>query len=111
MLTDSQPPNELSLARLATLSAHLLPSGNQQLTDHLLPHPLLAQSPVANLNGTLTIVDERTGKKYQVEVSSDATVKATDLKKVVTLCFFMIINQSLIFWMNLDFFVELFGVL
>jgi len=82
MSTDSQPPTGPSLARLATLTAHLLPSGNQQPSDHLLPHPLLAQSPVANLNGTLTIVDERTGKKYQVQVSPDGTVKATDLKKV-----------------------------
>jgi citrate synthase len=98
MSTDSQPPAVLSLARLATLSAHLLPSGNEQSTDHLLIlHPVLAQSPLANFNGTLTIVDERTGKKYQVQVSPDGTVKATDLKKVVTLCFFMIINQSFIF--------------
>ncbi|MCI94157.1 citrate synthase glyoxysomal-like, partial [Trifolium medium] len=55
--------------------------GNNEPTDHLLPHRLSAQLPAANLNGTLTIVDERTGKKYQVEVSRDGTVKATDFKK------------------------------
>lgn len=114
MSTDSQPSTVLSLARLATLTAHLLPSGNQQPSDHLLPHPLLAQSPVANLNGTLTIVDERTGKKYQVQISPDATVKATDLKKVsfgYVSSWIMIIDQSFIYWMNLCFFFVLLNCL
>jgi citrate synthase len=98
MPTDSESATLLARSRLATLTAHLLPFNNQP-ADHLLPHRLSAQLPAANanLNGTLTIVDERTGKKYQVEVSQDGTVKATDFKKVVKLCFFMITNQSFIF--------------
>lgn len=39
-------------------------------------------SPPGNLKGTLSVVDERTGRKYQVAVSEEGTVKATDLKKV-----------------------------
>ncbi|MCI11658.1 citrate synthase glyoxysomal-like [Trifolium medium] len=82
MPTDSESATLLARARLATLTAHLLPYSNNEPTDHLLPHRLSAQSPAANLYGTLTVVDERTGKKYQVEVSRDGTVKATDFKKV-----------------------------
>jgi citrate synthase len=81
MPTDSESATLLARARLATLTAHFLPFNNEP-ADHLLPHRLSAQLPVANFNGTLTIVDERTGKKYQVEVSQDGTVKATDFKKV-----------------------------
>ncbi|GAU12391.1 hypothetical protein TSUD_253420 [Trifolium subterraneum] len=83
MPTDSESTTLFARSRLATLTAHLLPFNNQP-ADHLLPHHLSAQSPAANLNGTLTIVDERTGKKYQVEVSQDGTVKATDFKKIST---------------------------
>lgn len=32
--------------------------------------------------GTLTIVDNRTGKKYEIGISEGGTVKATDFKKV-----------------------------
>jgi citrate synthase len=109
MPTDSESATLLARARLATLTAHFLPFNNEP-ADHLLPHRLSAQLPVANFNGTLTIVDERTGKKYQVEVSQDGTVKATDFKKVVIvkLCFFMITNQSFIFYFrfvkNFEFF-------
>ncbi|KAK2377783.1 citrate synthase, glyoxysomal [Trifolium repens] len=83
MPTDSESATLLARARLATLTPHFLPFNNEP-ADHLLPHRLSAQLPVANFNGTLTIVDERTGKKYQVEVSQDGTVKATDFKKIST---------------------------
>ncbi|KAJ1378990.1 Citrate synthase [Sesbania bispinosa] len=82
MSTDSESATVLARGRLAMLTAHLLPSAYTEPIDHLLPHRLSAQSLPANLNGTLTIVDERTGKKYQVEVSREGTVKATDLKKI-----------------------------
>lgn len=72
--------------RLAVLSAHLAaasiePSELQTLD----PHCLSAQSavpPPGNLRGALTVVDERTGKRYQVQVSEEGTIKATDIKKV-----------------------------
>ncbi|KAG0590595.1 hypothetical protein KC19_1G112800 [Ceratodon purpureus] len=33
--------------------------------------------------GTLTVVDNRTGKKYEFDISEGGTVKATDFKKIV----------------------------
>ncbi|XP_054797409.1 citrate synthase, glyoxysomal-like [Prosopis cineraria] len=79
----------LARGRLARLTAHLRPSSTEQL-DHvpsLDPVPLSAQTsilPPGNLKGSLTIVDERTGKKYQVEVSEEGTIKAADFKKIST---------------------------
>lgn len=64
-------------ARLAVLSAHL------EVSD---PMPAATEqwctSSARSLKGNLTIVDERTGKKYQVPVSEEGTVKSIDLKKV-----------------------------
>lgn len=33
--------------------------------------------------GTLTITDNRTGKKYDVKIEEGGVIKATDLKKIV----------------------------
>lgn len=33
--------------------------------------------------GTLTIIDNRTGKKYDVKIDEGGVIKATDLKKIV----------------------------
>ena len=33
--------------------------------------------------GTLTVVDNRTGKSYQVAISDHGTIKAADLKQIV----------------------------
>ena len=69
-------------ARLAVLSAHL------EVSDQVLPPAIEpwctsgASEPHGSLKGSLTIVDERTGKKYQVPVAEDGTVKSIDLKKV-----------------------------
>ncbi|WVY92053.1 hypothetical protein V8G54_037567 [Vigna mungo] len=70
----------LARGRLAMLAAHLRPF---ELTDHDVLHPLLlsAQFLPSNLAGTLTVVDDRTGKKYQLQVSKEGTVRASDLKK------------------------------
>lgn len=86
--------------RLAMLAAHLLPS---QLTHHGALHPLHLSSqlpPPPNLAGTLTVVDERTGKKYQLHVSKEGTVKASDLKKVNFLLIHEIFNFDLCFLRN-----------
>lgn len=72
--------------RLATLTAHLLPSSTTTAEGLVQPHHLSASSgisPPSNVKGTLTVVDERTGKKYSIEVSPDGTVKANDFKKVM----------------------------
>ncbi|XP_010525276.1 PREDICTED: citrate synthase 2, peroxisomal [Tarenaya hassleriana] len=71
-------------ARLAVLSAHLVtaePIGSSAIerwctSANIAPH--------GSLKGTLTIVDERKGKTYQVPVSEEGTVKAIDLKKITT---------------------------
>lgn len=77
--------------RLATLTAHLLPS---TATSAALLQPIRLSassgiSPPANLKGTLTVVDDRTGKKYQIDVSPDGTVKSNDFKKVLILFFLL----------------------
>lgn len=74
-------------ARLAILSAHLAvsdPVGLDQVSPAIVPWCTSSAAPHGPLKGSLTIVDERTGKKYQVPVSEDGTVKSVDLKKVYT---------------------------
>ncbi|VFQ78698.1 unnamed protein product [Cuscuta campestris] len=72
--------------RLEVLSAHLAASDsiNPPETTPLNTSVVLATdlAPPPNLKGSLTIVDERTGKRYQVQVSEEGTIKATDLKKI-----------------------------
>ncbi|KAA8526241.1 hypothetical protein F0562_008020 [Nyssa sinensis] len=72
--------------RLAVLSAHLSASIESGSFSPILETSCVsAQSGVAppsNLKGWLTIIDERTGKKYQIQVSEEGTVKATDFKKI-----------------------------
>lgn len=77
----------MARGRLAVLSAHLS-AESSQATPQLETSCVSAQSrvpPPDNLKGLLTIVDERSGQRYKVQVSADGTVKATDLKKVRTL--------------------------
>jgi citrate synthase len=83
--TDESKLHDAARNRLATLSAHLLPSSTNSAA---LLHPIHLSSssgisPPSNVKGTLTVVDERTGKKYNIEVSPDGTVKANDFKKVM----------------------------
>ena len=47
-----------------------------------------SMAPGRNLGGSITVVDGRTGKKYEFKVSDEGTVKATDLKKVSYLFLF-----------------------
>ena len=85
-------PSTVAQARLAVLSAHLSASVE---SDAFFSSPAIEAScvsaqtfvaPTPNVRGSLAFVDERTGKKYQVQVSDEGTVKATDLKKVYELC-------------------------
>ncbi|KAL4622323.1 hypothetical protein ACB092_06G289000 [Castanea dentata] len=85
----SEISSVVARGRLAVLTAHLTTatSSNEliEVAPSLEPNCLSAQvSPPGNLAGSLTVVDGRTGKKYQVPVSEDGTVKATDLKKITT---------------------------
>ncbi|CAH8265744.1 unnamed protein product [Arabidopsis lyrata] len=72
-------------ARLAVLSAHLA-EGKQDspAIERWCTSADTSVAPLGSLKGTLTIVDERTGKKYKVPVSDDGTVKAVDFKKIAT---------------------------
>ncbi|KAJ8527789.1 hypothetical protein K7X08_015240 [Anisodus acutangulus] len=77
----------IARGRLAVLSAHLAASLN--ISDSKLLEPsgvsaISADAPPPNLKGALTIIDERTGKKYPVQVTEDGTIKATDFKKITT---------------------------
>ncbi|KAM6549836.1 hypothetical protein CsatB_021512 [Cannabis sativa] len=76
-------------SRLAVLSAHLdaVSFEPNDLSSSLEPHCVSSRTPIqppGNLKGSLSIVDERTGKKYLVQVSEEGTIKATDLKKITT---------------------------
>lgn len=74
--------------RLAVLSAHLAAGDavewgkGSPAIERWCTSADISAAPHGSLKGALTIVDERTGKKYQVPVSDDGTVKAVDLKKV-----------------------------
>ncbi|CAM8884786.1 unnamed protein product [Rhodiola kirilowii] len=76
----------VAIGRIAVLAAHLTASLD------LAPMPSLEAlcvsastvEPPGNLKGVLTLVDERTGRRYQVQVSEDGTVKAADFKKITT---------------------------
>ncbi|KAL4575524.1 hypothetical protein LXL04_022371 [Taraxacum kok-saghyz] len=74
--------------RLAVLSAHLSAClESSAFTPVLESSCTSAQvfvAPPPNLKGSLVIADERTGKKYKVQVSEEGTVRATDLKKITT---------------------------
>ncbi|KAF5731324.1 Citrate synthase [Tripterygium wilfordii] len=78
--------------RLAVLSAHLAAAASLVCSDEpysavLEPYFVSSQTMVPslpNLKGALTVVDDRTGKSYQIKVSPEGTVKATDLKKITT---------------------------
>ncbi|KAK9063878.1 hypothetical protein SSX86_017750 [Deinandra increscens subsp. villosa] len=74
--------------RLAVLSAHLSAClDSNAFVPVLESSPVSAQvfvAPPPNLKGSLTIADDRTGKKYKVPISDDGTVRATDFKKITT---------------------------
>ncbi|XP_077227602.1 citrate synthase, glyoxysomal-like isoform X2 [Tasmannia lanceolata] len=76
-------PSMLARGRLAVLSAHVAAG----ISPDLEPSCVSAQQivpPPGDLSGLLTIIDGRTGKKYEVKVSEEGTVKSTDLKKITT---------------------------
>ncbi|CAL5403935.1 unnamed protein product [Camellia sinensis] len=74
--------------RLAVLSAHLSASVESEAFVPVIEASCVSSqsviAPPPNLKGSLTIIDERTGKKHQFQVSEEGTVKATDFKKITT---------------------------
>ncbi|GKV49625.1 hypothetical protein SLEP1_g56366 [Rubroshorea leprosula] len=70
---------------LAILAAHLAASPHSDLSSPPIIEPwCVSAQTAASLGGSLTIIDERTRKKYHVPVSAEGTVKAVDLKKITT---------------------------
>ncbi|KAM3216489.1 Citrate synthase 2, peroxisomal [Capsicum chinense] len=77
----------IARGRLAVLSAHLAATSSLNISDSKLLETSVVSAvvpPPPNVKGALTIFDERTGKKYPVQVSEEGTIKATDLKKITT---------------------------
>lgn len=86
-LMEGMDHSTVARGRLAVLSAHLSASFEKSSAGVLVPSSCSAAvEPPPYLKGSLILVDDRTGKKYRVEVSEEGTIKATDLKKVFKIC-------------------------
>ncbi|KAG8070204.1 hypothetical protein GUJ93_ZPchr0006g43088 [Zizania palustris] len=71
--------------RLAVLSAHLGGAGDAKEEAAALERSAAsALSPPGARAGALAVVDGRTGTTYEVKVSEEGTVRATDFKKITT---------------------------
>ncbi|XP_058100963.1 citrate synthase, glyoxysomal isoform X1 [Magnolia sinica] len=84
---ESLDSSMLARGRLAVLSAHLSAPSSNEFSTVLESSCVSAQQivpPPGNLSGSLTVIDGRTGKKYELQVSEEGTVKAIDFKKIVT---------------------------
>lgn len=83
--TQNSSSSAVARSRLSVISSHLFASSSA--ADSILQSSVVsaAQLPPTVTGGSLTIVDDRTGKKYQIQVSDHGTIKATDLKKVLLL--------------------------
>ncbi|PKA64626.1 Citrate synthase, glyoxysomal [Apostasia shenzhenica] len=81
-------PAAMARGRLAVLTAHVMGGADADgLPAVLEASPVSAQEtalPQGNLGGRLKVTDARTGKQYDIEISDEGTVKATDLKKIKT---------------------------
>lgn len=83
-LTCNGPEMSLStMKRLSILQGHL-ESGSSVASTTLEAFTVSAEiaPQFSGGAGSLTIVDNRTGKKYEIPISEGGTVKATDFKKV-----------------------------
>ncbi|KAJ6329273.1 hypothetical protein OIU77_010867 [Salix suchowensis] len=82
--SDSSP--ETARSRLAVLTAHLVGATKLESSSSSIDLSCVSAqvSPPGNLQGALTVIDERTGKKYRIPVSQDGTVKSSDFKKIST---------------------------
>ncbi|KAL6780171.1 Citrate synthase 2, peroxisomal [Auxenochlorella protothecoides] len=74
--------------RIATLQRHLA-SVSVSEAEHGLervgtsaPHDQTGRPAVAGGPGSLTVVDNRTGRRYEIPISDHGTILATDLKKI-----------------------------
>ncbi|KAJ8763063.1 hypothetical protein K2173_023268 [Erythroxylum novogranatense] len=85
ILESSSPSGAAARGRLAVLVGHLMTAVESDNIELLTKEICSAQvSPPPNVRGKLTVLDERTGKTYQIPVSDHGTVKASDFKKITT---------------------------
>jgi hypothetical protein len=91
-MSKSDPSPETARSRLAVLTAHLVGATKLESSSSSINRSCVSAqvSPPGNLRGALTVIDERTGKKYQIPVSQDGTVKASDFKKVYFIYFLIV---------------------
>ena len=77
--------------RLSVLTRHLVPSAPLALLPSLpnymsvletLPTSAEVRLAPGGGKGTVTLLDNRTGRKYEFDVSEDGTLRASDFKKV-----------------------------
>ncbi|KAL9252190.1 Citrate synthase, glyoxysomal-like protein [Drosera capensis] len=82
------PKSVAARGRLAMLAAHISPNSSDSESPIIAASIASAQSvsvePPPKVGGSLTVIDERTGKRYQIEVSDEGIVRATDFKKITT---------------------------
>lgn len=93
---ESVDKSSAARARLSVISSHLF-AYDSSSHSILEASTVSAVPPPPKVKGTLTILDERTGKKYSVQVSDHGTIKATDLKKVST------VYETFFFFIMYDF--------
>lgn len=69
--------------RLSVLQSHLS-AGTDASTSHLHMVPTLSELRPAPGGGPgkLTVIDQRTGKKYELDINEDGALKASDFKKI-----------------------------
>lgn len=75
------------VSRIEALQRHLAVPQREIESVEVQAHPTLAQESAVRPTpgggaGTLTVIDNRTGKKYEISVSDHGTIKATDLKQI-----------------------------
>ncbi|GAB2285474.1 hypothetical protein Dimus_019923 [Dionaea muscipula] len=86
------PKSAAANGRLAMLAAHISALAPAEVDSPMIIDASFASTqslavqppPPKNLNGSLTVVDERSGKRYLVQVSDEGTINSTDLKKIST---------------------------
>ncbi|KAJ4788992.1 Citrate synthase [Rhynchospora pubera] len=86
--SEFNPSISSAQSRLAVISGHIgATTGGRAGLEKLERSPVSARDalvPGRNLGGAITVVDGRTGKKYELKVSDEGTIKATDFKKITT---------------------------
>lgn len=96
-------PSISARGRLTVLSAHLTAISAVESPPLLDASGASAQSnvpPSGNLKGSLTVTDRRTGKNYEIQVSEEGAVKATDFKKVWSSILRFVVFDWLYMWIS-----------